>query len=113
MDVRRAMLSGTFPTLPDARSKNSDTGNKNSKFSSLELSAVVQMLGDEAVRSHAQTPKHPAGPSNRMKAWRVVLFIGSMLSTDTITRKLNAAAVGCTGADFEVADILKLWDQCP
>ena len=50
------------------------------------------MLGEEAVRSHAQTPKDPAGPSNRRKAWRVALFIGSMLSTETMTRKLRADA---------------------
>ena len=91
-DVRSAMLRGTFATFPDERSRNSATGNKNSKFSPLELSTDVQMLGDEAVRSHAQTPKDPAGPSKRRKAWRVALFIGSMLSTETMTRKLRADA---------------------
>ena len=86
------MLSGTLPTLPVEGSRNSATGNRNSKFSSFELSTEVHMLGDEAVRSHAHTPKDAAGPSNRRKAWRVDLFMGSMQRTETMTRKLRADA---------------------
>ncbi len=105
------MLRGTLPTCPVERSRNSATGKRNSKLSSLALSTEVHMLGDEAVRSHEHTPKAPAGPSKRRNAWRVLLSIGSMLSTETMTRKLKAVAGDWPGSF--AADMLKFSAELP